>query len=957
MVEAMVAQDKKQKQSEKQATGPTLRVTKKGLQLNRVFTKANVDPMSEEAFVTFESRDAVITDINGKVIFEQRNVEIPKTWSMMATNIVVNKYFRGKIGSKSREHSVKDLINRVVNTITEWGDKDHYFASPQDKEIFHNELTHLLIQQKMAFNSPVWFNVGVEKHPQCSACFINSVEDSMESILNLAKTEGMLFKYGSGTGTNFSTLRGKNESLSSGGEASGPVSFMRGFDAFAGVIKSGGKTRRAAKMVILNVDHPDIVEFITCKDVEENKAKALINAGYDAGFNVPGGAYDSIMFQNANHSVRVNDEFMQAVAADKTFETHNVSDKSVYETHRARHIWRLMAEAAWSCGDPGVQFDDVINRYHTCKNTARINASNPCSEYMFLDDTACNLASINLMKFLNDDGSFDVAGFQHAVAITILAQEILVDHASYPTKKIEQNSHIFRPLGLGYANLGALLMSLGLPYDSDEGRAVAAAITALMGGHAYATSANIAQAKNPCEGYSPNQQPFNDVIRLHGDALKRDEFKYLPTKLMPVFVAAEKSWEEALSLGLKSGFRNSQVTVLAPTGTIGFMMDCDTTGIEPDIALVKYKKLVGGGMMKMVNNTVPKALINLGYSEAEKAKILAYIQEKDTIEGMPLLKPEHLAVFDCAFKPHNGERSIRPMGHVLMMAAVQPFLSGAISKTVNMPEHATITDVEDIYFEAWQRGLKAIAIYRDGCKLSQPLSTSIEAKKIDEASGPSLPVTNYKPLTLEDLIEAAKGMGANDELGKKLGMVKRKRLPTERSALTHKFSIAGHEGYLTVGLFEDGTPGELFCTMAKEGSTISGLMDVFATAISLALQYGVPLRVLVEKFAHTRFEPSGFTKNQDIPLASSVCDYIFRWLGQKFLKPEDKPEWLKANQSELFVTEETQKKVDNVAGKNITPPTYELQQDAPPCQYCGNIMIRSGSCYRCGNCGSTSGCS
>lgn len=958
MVSIMMDQDKKitSNQADKPKKNP-ITVERNALSVRRRYTTAGIDPMSEQAGVVFEKRHAVIADVHGKVIFEQKDVLIPKTWSMTATNIVVNKYFRGKVGTKSRESSVYDLITRVVSTITSWGEKGGYFASKEDQETFRDELAHLLVHQKMAFNSPVWFNVGVEKHPQCSACFINSVEDTMESILGLAKTEGMLFKYGSGTGTNFSTLRGQKEALSGGGEASGPVSFMRGFDAFAGVIKSGGKTRRAAKMVILNIDHPDIVEFVQCKETEEEKAKALIKAGFDAGFNVPGGAYDSVMFQNANHSVRVNDQFMDAVLHNKSFATRNVTDGQVCETLPARELWHKIARSAWACGDPGLQFNDVINRYHTCKNTDPINASNPCSEYMFLDDTACNLASLNLMKFLKPDNSFDVEGFCHAVALTILAQEILVDFASYPTKKIADNSHKFRPLGLGYANLGALLMSVGLPYDSHEGRAVAAAITALMGGEAYKTSGIIAQSLKACAGFFENKEPFCDVIKLQGEGLLRDEFNCLPQNMIPVRKAAEDAWQQALLLGQNTGFKNCQVTVLAPTGTIGFMMDCDTTGIEPDIALVKYKKLVGGGMMKMVNNTVPRALGYLGYTDAEQSKILNYIQENDTIEGMPLLKPEHVAVFDCAFKPHHGERSIRPMGHVLMMAAVQPFLSGAISKTVNMPESATIEDVEDIYCEAWQRGLKAIAIYRDGCKQSQPLSTSKE-NKTDEVTGPSLPKANYKPLTLEDLIAAAKDMGANDELGKKLGMVKRRRLPAERAALTHKFSVGGHEGYLTVGLFEDGMPGELFCTMAKEGSTISGLMDVFATAISLALQYGVPLKVLVEKFAHTRFEPSGFTKNQDIPMASSVSDYIFRWLGLKFLHAHDRPEWLKAhdagNGSEVLASSAQQKPALH---KTEAQTPYEVQQDAPPCQYCGNIMTRNGSCYRCMNCGSTSGCS
>lgn len=947
MVGIVVAKEKTN--NKKAAKTPAIKALIKGLKLSRKNTKAGIDPMEE---VEFEKRNASISDMNGKVIFEQKDVEIPKAWSMMATNIVVNKYFRGKMGTPERENSVRALIGRVVNTIASWGLKGGYFASEQDCEIFKAELSHLLVQQKMAFNSPVWFNVGVEDRPQCSACFINSVEDSMDSILTLAKTEGMLFKFGSGTGTNFSTLRGKKESLASGGEASGPVSFMRGFDAFAGVIKSGGKTRRAAKMVILNVDHPDIVEFIACKELEEGKAQALINAGYDAGFNVPGGAYDSVLFQNANHSVRVDDRFMSAVVNDKNYSTYNVVDKNVCETMPARQIWRMIADSAWKCGDPGLQFDDVINRYHTSKNTARINGSNPCSEYMFLDDTACNLASINLMKFLSNDGRFDVEAFEHAVDITILAQEILVDNASYPTKKIEENSHRFRPLGLGYANLGALLMSLGLPYDSDDGRAVAGAITALMGGQAYRASAIIADAMKPCEGFKENKKPFIDVIKLHQQGLSQNLFKYLPKNLEPVFNASENAWADALALGEKHGFRNAQVTVLAPTGTIGFMMDCDTTGVEPDIALVKYKKLVGGGLMKIVNTTVSRALENLGYSAAERSKILSFIEEHDTIEGMPLLKKEHLPVFDCAFKAHNGERSIRPMGHVLMMAAVQPFLSGAISKTVNMPNHATIEEVEEIYLEAWKKGLKAIAIYRDGCKLSQPLSTTKSDQKTDTA-GPLTPVVNFKPLTLEDLIEAAKGMGANDELGKKLGMVKRRRLPPERKALTHKFSLGGHEGYLTVGLFEDGTPGELFCTMAKEGSTISGLMDIFATAISLALQYGVPLRVLVEKFSHTRFEPSGFTKNPEIPMASSVCDYIFHWLGIRFLPENDRPEWLKQSQNDLFASGDSPKAEKKINAQE----TYTAQQDAPLCQYCGNMMTRNGACYRCANCGSTSGCS
>lgn len=917
----------------------------RGIKITRFFTQKGIDPLGEEAGILWEDRDAVINDISGKVIFEQHGVKIPKAWSMTATNIVVNKYFRGAINKKNREYSVRQLIERVVNTITGWGEKSGYFASELDRDAFKDELSHLLINQKMAFNSPVWFNVGIEEHPQCSACFINSVEDTMESILGLAKTEGMLFKYGSGTGTNFSTIRSKHESLRGGGDASGPVSFMRGFDSFAGVIKSGGKTRRAAKMVILNVDHPDIIDFIECKEKEEKKAHVLIDAGYDAGFNVPGGAYDSVMFQNANHSVRVNDVFMQAVQKNQTYETKEITSKESYEKLKAKDVFYKMAQAAWDCGDPGLQFDDVINKYHTCKASNRINASNPCSEYMFLDDTACNLASLNLMKFMDNNGQFDGEAFKKAVSITILAQEILVDNASYPTKKIEENSYAFRPLGLGYANLGALLMSLGLPYDSDEGRAVAASITALMGGAAYESSSLIAKVKGPFSEYYKNQESFLAVMKLHQEGLKQSIFSKLPHRLKSIYESAITSWQNAINLGEKYGYKNAQVTVLAPTGTIGFMMDCDTTGIEPDIALVKYKKLVGGGLIKIVNQTVPQALATLGYDQSSRAQILAYIADRDTIEGAPGLNPEHLNIFDCAFKAQNGIRSIRPMAHVLMMAAVQPFLSGAISKTVNMPEESSIEDVEGIYFKSWELGLKAVAIYRDNCKKSQPLSTS----KKDEVKGPMLPVNNFKPLTMEDLIEAARGLNANEELGEKLGMAKRKKLSAERNAITHKFSVAGHEGYITVGFFDDGKPGELFCTMAKEGSTISGLMDAFATAISLSLQYGVPLRVLVEKFSHMRFEPSGFTKNSHIPIASSVCDYIFRWMGLKFLSPKERPEWLNISQSQVFAP---------IATKEIKETTaYQVQPDAPPCQYCGSIMQRNGACYRCANCGSTSGCS
>jgi len=936
----------------------TVVANKNALNISRRFTRAGVDPLSSDAGVFWEKRNANITDANGKVIFEQSDVEVPTTWSQTATNIVVNKYFRGTPGTTERENSVRQLICRVAETMTKWGVKGKYFASEADRDAFHDELLHLLVTQKMAFNSPVWFNVGVEKEPQCSACFINSVDDTMDSILDLAKTEGMLFKYGSGTGTNFSSIRGSKELLNGGGTASGPVSFMKGFDSFAGVIKSGGKTRRAAKMVILDVDHPDILEFIRSKKTEEAKAAALIGAGFDAGFNVPGGAYDSVQFQNANHSVRVTDEFMKAVENDGAYTTKAVRDGHTVETFRARDVWREMAISAHMCGDPGVQFDTIINKYHTCKATDRIYASNPCSEYMFLNDSACNLASLNLMRFRNSDGSFDVDGFMHGVAITILAQEIVVDYSRYPTPKIATNSYAFRPLGLGYANLGALLMSLGLPYDSDEGRAFAAAITALMGGYAYDVSAQIASAMGTFSGYAENKQSFGEVMKLHKENADSLDVHSLRRELWPVADAAKAAWKSAEERGRKFGFKNAQVTVLAPTGTIGFMMDCDTTGIEPDIALIKYKKLVGGGLMKIVNQTVPLALEVIGYSQQDRAQILAYLEKHETVEGAPALKEKDLPVFDCAFRAQNGVRSIAPIAHVKMMAATQPFLSGAISKTVNMPHDATIEDIEKIYLDSWKLGLKAVAIYRDGCKQSQPLSTGKDEKASDTASGPALPVSGYKPITLEDLIEAAKGMNAQKELGQKLGMISRRRLSPERAAITHKFSIGGHEGYFTVGLFEDGMPGELFCRMAKEGSTISGLMDVFATAISLSLQYGVPLKVLVDKFGHTRFEPSGFTGNPQIPIAKSITDYIFRWLGKRFLKEDD--QMLPMNPAEIAA--ETQTIMSTEAAETNLNADYtkrlrSMQSDAPPCQSCGSIMVRNGSCYRCYNCGSTSGCS
>jgi ribonucleoside-diphosphate reductase alpha chain len=913
---------------------------RRGLTVERYFTTRGVDPAEE---MVWETRTASITGEGGAMIFEQRDVEVPKSWSALATNVVASKYFRGALGTPARERSVRQLVGRVVRTIGAWGRKDGYFAAEEDAAAFEAELSHLILRQKMSFNSPVWFNVGVEEHPQCSACFINSVGDSMDSILKLAHTEGMLFKYGSGTGSNLSRIRSSKEMLSGGGEASGPVSFMRGFDAFAGVIKSGGKTRRAAKMVILDSDHPDVVEFATCKADEEKKAWALIEAGYDGGFNVRGGAYDSVFFQNANHSVRVTDAFMRAVIEDRQWDLKARTDGRVLETIRARDLMKKMCEAAWTCGDPGMQFDTTVNAWHPCPNTDRINASNPCSEYMFLDDSACNLASLNLMSFRDAiDGGFDVESFRKAVDLTILAQEILVSNAKYPTPAIGKNSEDYRPLGLGYANLGAFLMASGLPYDSDAGRACAAAITALMTGEAYAMSARIAAQTGPFAGYDRNRDPFLGVIRKHAQHVERIDPTLVDAALLG---SARDAWGDALQLGRAHGFRNAQVSVLAPTGTIGFMMDCDTTGIEPDIALVKYKKLVGGGVLKIVNNTVPLALKRLGYSEESITSIMSFIDEVETIEGAPELRKEHLPVFDCAFKPGNGIRSIHYMGHIRMMGATQPFLSGAISKTVNMPTSASVEDIEQAYVEAWKLGLKAIAVYRDGCKRSQPLNTSKKAE------------------------EAAK---AEPE-----ARLARRRLPDERRSITHKFSIGGHEGYMTVGMYDDGAPGELFVTMAKEGSVVSGLMDSFATGVSMALQYGVPLKVLCDKFSHTRYEPSGFTGNPDIPIAKSITDYIFRWLALKFLPSEDgvavaPPQNLSPGAAPALRTSRaaaqtvetrslpSQTSSSHQSGTNgalAAPGRDEQVSDAPPCPTCGCITVRNGACYKCTNCGSTTGCS
>jgi len=933
-----------------------------GLSFKRYFTKEGVHPYD---LIEWEKRDAVITSDKGEVVFEQRGVEVPKSYSQTATNIIVSKYFTGQIGTPGREYSMKQLVYRVAHTMADWGRMDGYFASATDADIFEMELTHILVNQMAAFNSPVWFNVGVNPHPQCSACFINSVQDDMRSILNLAVTEGMLFKYGSGAGSNLSRLRSSKETLSnSSGRSSGPVWFMRGFDAFAGVIKSGGKTRRAAKMVILDVDHPDIRDFVWCKVKEEKKAWALMDAGYDGSMN--GEAYASIFFQNANNSVRVTDDFMNAAVAGGEHALVARTTGKVIEKVNARQLLRDMAEAAWLCGDPGLQMDTTINKWHTCKNTDRIYASNPCSEYMFLDDTACNLASLNLMKFRRRDGEFDIEAFNHTNDVIITAQEIAVGNSSYPNPAIEQRSHEFRTLGLGYANLGALLMSRGLAYDSEEGRNFAAAITSLQSGRAYYQSSRIAERIGSFPGYAVNREPCNEVIRMH-----RDESYKIPSKGVPaeLLEAGRKEWNNAVEGGERFGFRNAQISVLAPTGTIGFLMDCDTTGVEPDIALVKYKWLVGGGMLKIVNQTVPEALTRLGYTDAERTDILAHIEKMDTIEGAPHLKQEHLSVFDCAFKPKNGRRTIAPMGHVRMMAAVQPFISGAISKTVNMPQEATVDEIMNVYVDSWKLGLKAIAIYRDGSKRQQALTTSKET----DSSGKSAKKG-------ESVTEAIKEIVKVVEVNKP----RRMRLPDERKAITHKFLIAGHKGYVTVGLYDNGQPGEIFITMNKEGTVISGLMDAFAASISLALQYGVPMKALVNKFVHMRFEPSGFTNNPKIRIAKSVIDYLFRWMALKFMPLEEqlslglnlhaedeKIESAVATSEQLTestaaaapVMASTQQmtldsaKAESASGRSSQMQTFKGQQDAPVCDTCGSIMVRNAACYKCLNCGGTSGCS
>jgi ribonucleoside-diphosphate reductase alpha chain len=1000
----------------------------RGLAIQRVFSDPKIGPFDQ---IEWELRTAEITDDGGKVIFRQENVEVPKSWSVLATKVVVSKYFYGELNTPERETSVRQLIHRVCRTIADWGIKDGYFSKAAG-EVFYDELVWLCLNQHGAFNSPVWFNVGLfheygvgtnsaqgswhfnhEKNkiersrtqyefPQCSACFIQSVEDNMESIMRLACSEAMLFKFGSGTGSDLSPIRSSKEKLSGGGRPSGPLSFLRVYDQVANVVKSGGKTRRAAKMNTLYDWHGDIEEFIDAKQKEEKKAWALIEQGYDGSYN--GTAYGSVMYQNENLSVRAGDAFMEAALAGQEWWTRAVTTGKSLEKKDAKTLLHRIAEGTYLCGDPGMQFDGPIQKWHTCKGTDAIHSTNPCSEYVFLNNTACNLASLNLMKFKREDGTLDLERFKAAVRIFITAQEIIVDNACYPTHDIALNSHIYRTLGLGYANLGSLIMSYGLPYDSDEGRALAGALTAVMTGHAYEQSALIAAIKGPFQGYhdahcagvekplaKDNVESMLGVIRMHRAAVDNiqasQEFHYVKE-------AARSCWDRALSLGRNHGYRNAQATVLAPTGTIAFLMDCDTTGIEPDIALVKYKLLAGGGMLKIVNRTVPEGLRRLGYAQAEMDAMIRHVEQCDTIEDVQEgdqtirsgLKPEHLAVFDCAFKPYRGRRSIHYLAHLRMMAAAQPFISGAISKTVNLPTDCTVEDIQDAYVQAWKMGLKCVAIYRDGSKRSQPLNT----KKTTEAKDKDSATADSRVKELEETVA---------QLQIQVGKPIRRRLPETRTAVTHKFDIAGHEGYLTVGLFENHQPGELFITMAKEGSTIGGLMDCVATLTSLALQYGVPLEALVRKFAHQRFEPSGFTKNPDIHNASSIIDYVFRWMAFQFIPGYRERNGLNhSNQPELAIPgllEEVKKKVNRpipelpiaeendeaievaataeadgsgresasggyAPGRQINSPSDAIahfQQDAPTCPNCGHIAVRNGACYKCLNCGESLGCS
>ena len=895
--------------------------------VRRYFTIPGRDPFEE---VEWEIRNALIPG-KDKPVFEQKNVEFPKFWSQTATNIVAQKYFRGRMGSPDRESSVKQMIGRVVSTIGGWGREGGYFADEDEAETFEAELKTILVNQYAAFNSPVWFNVGFEEKPQCSACFILSIDDSMESILDWIRREGVIFRGGSGSGANLSKLRSSKEQLSKGGYASGPVSFMRGADASAGTIKSGGKTRRAAKMVVLDIDHPDIDEFIWCKAHEEEKARVLEAAGYDMSLDSPDWA--SIQYQNANNSVRVTDAFMEAAAAGGDWNLTARTDGSVVETKPARQLLRDMAEAAWRCADPGVQYDTTINQWHTLPNTGRINASNPCSEYMSIDDSACNLASINLLKFRREDGELDVEAFEHAVDVMFLAQEIAVGYSSYPTPEIERNAKAFRQLGLGYANLGALLMARGLPYDSDEGRAYAAAITALMTGRAYRKSAEIASRMGPFAGYQPNAAAMIGVMAQHRAAVGNIEnTDSVPADLLS---ACRRSWDEALNLGEVHGYRNAQATVLAPTGTISFMMDCDTTGVEPDFSLVKSKKLVGGGEITIVNKSVPMSLDKLGYAPAEVEEIVAFVDERNTVVSAPYLKSEHYPVYDCAV----GDRAIHYMGHVKMMGAVQPFISGAISKTVNLPETVTVDEVAQLFVESWQLGVKAIAIYRDNCKVAQPLS----GKKDGSAQEALVSALPPAPLT------------------------QRRRLPEDRVEVGRKFRVGEYEGYIHVGLYEDGTPGDIFVDIAKEGTTLAGLMNSIMISVSLGLQYGVPLEVYVSKFSHMRFEPSGMTNDPDIRVAKSIVDYIFRWMGKRFLTVDQQEELgilsaeVRARLAEGYRNGGDAPAAAPAVPVEAAPPgqtaLFNAFEDAQECAKCGGRMVRTGSCYTCRDCGTNTGCS
>ena len=1011
----------------------------KGLKVRQIFSTPGTHPFDE---ITWEKRSAHITDDRGATIFEQTDIETPADWSQLAATVVVSKYFYGKNDSPQRENSIRNMVDRVTRTIADLGKGGGIFADDEDAERFYNELTYLCVNQYGAFNSPVWFNVGLfhqygvdgsegnchwdpqtgrpertmrsYEYPQASACFIQSVDDTMEDIMRLAQDEAMLFKYGSGTGTDLSTLRSSRETLSGGGTPSGPLSFMRIFDQIAAVVRSGGKTRRAAKMQSLRCDHPDIMEFITCKMVEERKAWALIEQGYDGSFN--GEAYASVMYQNANLSIRVTDEFMDAAIDDGMWQTHEVTTGKKSVNYRATELLDLIAEGTHVCGDPGIQYHTTINKWHTCARDGEICASNPCSEYMFLNDSACNLASLNLMKFRREDGTIDTDRIAAAARVFIIAQEILVDNASYPGERICANSHNYRPLGLGYANLGALLMSLGLPYDSDEGRGTAAAITAVLTGAAYTASAELAECLGPFAAFDRNRESMLEVMTMHQSAVEDIDSDHCPLALLE---SARDTWARALAAGEKSGYRNAQVSVLAPTGTIGFMMDCDTTGIEPDIALVKYKQLAGGGTFKIINQTVPLALRQLGYESETIDGILTHINQHDTIEGAPGFDEEHLPIFDCAFKPANGKRCIHYMGHIRMMGAAQPFISGAISKTVNIPNEAAIEDIRRVYIDAWKLGLKAVAIYRDGSKRIQPLNVSKEAAK-----------SNHNNRQAE-----ATGI-SHEQLEAARRKPHRRRLPATRPSITHKFSVARHEGYLSVGLYEDGTPGELFISMSKEGSTVGGMMDTFATALSLCLQYGVPLESLVKKFSHQRFDPHGMTDNRDIPMAKSIVDYIFRWLGLQFLGEEYRKKHLpkrsdnspKNSDAETTDSKAAPKaiapeavkddapsepgRVGTASDKDVSRPADALididngyaplgraggdpsdastntivktslrlamvsspqrsvagneridrqfehfQEDAPACDVCGSLTVRNGNCYKCFNCGTSLGCS